>query len=135
MMVVMMMMMLLLLLMIMMYICIAHAVTPCYCSMLGALGRVVSFEVCCQWALLSVQITRHYSIVFKFTGGKYIYPFVSKVHAGSFRVSVIHRNLTWTTGANKRAYVIILRRAYTHGGWAHRQRCSTTVLTRKNSHK
>ena len=25
---------------------------------LAALGRVVSFEVCCQWALLSVQITR-----------------------------------------------------------------------------
>ena len=32
------------------------------CSILGALGRVrVSFEVCCQWALLSVQIIRHYS--------------------------------------------------------------------------
>ena len=25
---------------------------------LTALGRVVSFEACCQWALLSVQITR-----------------------------------------------------------------------------
>ena len=24
-------------------------------------------------------------------------------------------------------------RAYTHGGWAHRQRVSTTFLTRKNS--
>ena len=35
-------------------------VTPCYCSKLGALGSVVSFEACCQWALLSVQITRHY---------------------------------------------------------------------------
>ena len=23
------------------------AVTPCYCSLLGALGRVVSFETCC----------------------------------------------------------------------------------------
>ena len=33
------------------------AVTLCYCSMLGALGRVVSVEACCQWALLSVQIT------------------------------------------------------------------------------
>ena len=25
---------------------------------LATFGRVVSFEVCCQWALLSVQITR-----------------------------------------------------------------------------
>ena len=34
---------------------VAHlysAVTPCNCSMLGALGRVVSFEACYQWALL-----------------------------------------------------------------------------------
>ena len=30
------------------------AVTPCYCSMFGALGRVESFEACCQCALLSV---------------------------------------------------------------------------------
>ena len=33
-------------------------VTPCYCSMLGATGRVVSIEACCQRALLSVQITK-----------------------------------------------------------------------------
>ena len=34
--------------------------TPCYCSMLSALGRVESFEIeaCCQWALLNAQITR-----------------------------------------------------------------------------
>ena len=24
----------------------------CYCSMLGVLGREVSFKACCQWALL-----------------------------------------------------------------------------------
>ena len=29
-------------------------------------------------------------------------------------------------------YVVILVRAYTHGGWAHRQRVSTTFLIRKN---
>ena len=29
-------------------------------SMLGALIRAVSSEVFCQWALLSVQITRHH---------------------------------------------------------------------------
>ena len=34
------------------------AVTPCYCSMLGALGRAASFEACCQWVILSVHITR-----------------------------------------------------------------------------
>ena len=34
------------------------AVISCYCSMLGALGMVASVEACCQWALLSVQITR-----------------------------------------------------------------------------
>ena len=31
------------------------------------------------------------------------------------------------------AYVIILVRAYTHGGWAHRQRISTTFSTQRNS--
>ena len=30
---------------------------------------------------------------------KYVYLPVSKVHAGSLRVSVIHRTLTWTTGS------------------------------------
>ena len=53
------------------------------------------------------------------------------VHAGSLRVSIIHRTLTWTTGSFtcvRSAYM----RAFTHGGWAHR-RVSTTILTRKNS--
>ena len=35
--------------------------------------------------------------LFKFTVKKYIYPSVSKMHAGSFRVSAIHQTLTWTT--------------------------------------
>ena len=67
------------------------------------LGRVGGFEAQCQRALLSVQITRHYTqlvlLLVKFTVLKYIYSSVSKVHAGSFRVSVIDRNLTWTTGS------------------------------------
>ena len=54
--------------------------------MLGALGRAESFEACCQWALLSVQITRRYTLRFKFTVHKYIYSSVRKVHAVSFRV-------------------------------------------------
>ena len=29
----------------------------------GALGRVVNFEACCQWELLSVQIVRHYPTI------------------------------------------------------------------------
>ena len=53
------------------------------------------FEACCQWALLTVQIV---TSLFHFTVQKYMYPPVSKVHAGSFRVFVIHRTLTWTTG-------------------------------------
>ena len=52
---------------------------------------------------------------------KYIYPSVSKVHAGSFCVSVIHQTLTWTTGSltcvQDHSYACI----YT-GGWAHQQR-------------
>ena len=34
------------------------AVAPCYCSLLSALGRVVSLELeaCCQWVLRSVQM-------------------------------------------------------------------------------
>ena len=32
------------------------AVTPCYCSMLGALGRVVSFEACCLYVSSNWQV-------------------------------------------------------------------------------
>ena len=39
------------------------------------------------------------TLLFPFTVQKYIYSPVGKVHAGSFHVSVIHRNLTWTTGS------------------------------------
>ena len=57
------------------------------------------------------------------------------VHAGSLRVFVIHQTLTWTTGSLSCILnMIILVHAYTHGGWAHRQRVSTTFLTQKNSH-
>ena len=53
------------------------------------------------------------------------------MHAGYFRVFIIHRNLTWTTG-----YVIILMRTYAHGGWAHHwQWVNAACLTWKNSHK
>ena len=42
-------------------------------SKLGALGRVESFETCCQWALLSLHITRLVTLpIIKFT--------VQKVH-------------------------------------------------------
>ena len=46
--------------------------------------RAESFEACCQRALLNVQII---TLLFTFTVQKYIYPPVSKVHAGSFLVS------------------------------------------------
>ena len=58
--------------------------------------RAESFEACCQRALLNVQIS---TLLFTLTLHKYTYPLVSKVHAGSLRVSVIHRTLTRATGA------------------------------------
>ena len=54
------------------------------------------FEACCQWALLNVQIM---TLLFTFTVQKYMHPPVTKVHAGSLHVSVIHQTLTWTTGS------------------------------------
>ena len=45
----------------------------------------------------SVHITRHYPTIYIYcTEVACIYPSVSKVHAGSFRVSVILWTLTWT---------------------------------------
>ena len=74
-------------------------VAPCYCSMFGTLGRVVSFEACCcKWALLVCKSLDN-TLLFKFTVQKYIYPSAGNVHAGCFRVLVIHRTLTWTTGS------------------------------------
>ena len=47
-----------------------------------ALGRVVSFEACCQWTLHSVKITRLVTLpTLKCTIQEYIYPSVSKVSA------------------------------------------------------
>ena len=65
-----------------------------------ALGRVVSFEACCQWALLSVCKSLDTTLLFKSTVQLYSYPSVSKMHAGSFCVFVIHQTLTWTTGSS-----------------------------------
>ena len=42
-----------------------NAVTPCYCSMFDALGSVVIFEACCQWALsIECKSLRHYHIIY-----------------------------------------------------------------------
>ena len=46
---------------------------------------------------------------------------------------MIHRTLTWT--ARSLTCVRDYCYAYTHRGWAHRQRVSTALFTRKNSHK
>ena len=83
-------------------------------SMLRTLGRAVSFQAWCQWALLSVHITRHYDLISEdskrnemilrpCSGQKHIniLYFSVKTHAGSFRVSVIHPTLTKTTGSVK----------------------------------
>ena len=57
---------------------------------------------------------------------------VLQVHAGSFRVSGIHRPLTWTTESLTcvRDHIILMC-AFTHGGWAHLQRVRTPLQTRK----
>ena len=68
---------------------------------------VEGFEACCQWALLNVKIS---TLLFPFTVQKYIYHPVSKVHAESVRVSIIHRTLTWTTGS------LTCARDQSHGG-------------------
>ena len=53
----------------------------------------------------------------------------NKVHHRFFRVSIIHRTLTSTIGSltcvSDHSYACV----YTLGGWAHRQRVSTTFLT------
>ena len=69
--------------------------------------------------LITRLVTLPYSITFLQT---YMYPSVSKVHADTFNVSVIHRTLTWTTGS-------LTCVSDTHGSWAHRQRASTIFLT------
>ena len=55
----------------------------------------------------------------------HFYPPVSKVHAGSFCVSVIHRSLTWVC-----SYACV----YTQG-WGTPTTSQHNILTRKNSHK
>ena len=86
---------------------------------------VVRFEACCQWALLSVQITRLLtSDTTLLLNLLYIsmYPSVSKVHVGSLCVSVIHQtlSLTWTTGSLACVhYMIILMHVCKHTGIGH----------------
>ena len=46
-------------------------------------------------------------------GAKRQLSYYFSVHAGSFRVSVIQRTLTWTTGSLSCVHL------YTRGGWAH----------------
>ena len=48
---------------------------------LSTLGRAVSFEACCQRALLSVQVTRLVTLPYlNLPFQKYMHPSVSKVH-------------------------------------------------------
>ena len=54
------------------------------------------------------------TLLFPFAEQKYIYSPVSKVHAGSFRVSIIHQTLTWTTGS-----LTCICDHSCDGGWAH----------------
>ena len=86
------------------------------------------------------SITALYTVFFspQSTGWLFCY---FLVHAGSFRVSVVHRTLAWTTGSLPCvAYVIILMRAYclyTRGvGHTDSESAQQKQFgTRKNSHK
>ena len=59
-----------------------------------------------------------------------MYPSVSKVNAGSFRVSVIHRTMTWTTGSLTCVRDHSYACAYTRG-LGTQTAVSTTFLTDK----
>ena len=61
--------------------------------------QVESFETCCQWALLNVQIVTLYIYSFHLLYRSTFFPPVNKVHAGYFLVFVIHRTLTQPTGS------------------------------------
>ena len=97
--------------------------------MLGALGRVVSFEACRQWELLSVQNTLETTLLFTFTVQKYSYPSVSKAHARCFRVCVIHQTLTWTTGSLTCAHDPSYMGGCTHQQWGQHQHFDWEKLT------
>ena len=84
-----------------------------------------------QQALLSVQII---ALLFPFTVQKYVYPPVSKAHAGSLRVSVIHQTQTWTTGSLACIRDCSCVCVYTRGlGTLTASHVSTTFLTQKSS--
>ena len=81
-------------------------------------GRVESFQVCCQWMLLSVRITGHYP-----TTSIYC----TEVHLSFWVLSCFRNPPNWRGLQDLyQAYVVILMRerisyvrAYTHWGWAH----------------
>ena len=117
----------------------------CYCIVLYFILYFIVLY-CIVYAYLSVNLSKstqcaaglkalkpaangHYftnvqimTLLFPFTVQNYMYPPVSKVHAGSFRVSVIHRTLTWTTGSLTcvrdhscaRIYIICIRASVGH---------------------
>ena len=62
--------------------------------------------------LINVQI---FTLLFPFGVQKYIYHPVSKVHAGSFCVSLIHQTLTWTTRSLTCVHDHSCARVYTWG--------------------
>ena len=80
-------------------------------------SRVVSFEACCQGVLLTVH--------------KYLYSSVIILHAGSFRVSIICRTLTWTTGS----LTCVRDRSYAYGrGLGTSTVSQHNIFDWKNSH-
>ena len=75
------------------------------------------------------------ALLFPFTVHKYICPPVSKVHAGSFRVSVIRRTLTWTAGSLTCVLDHSWAWVYTRGLGTQTASQDNIFFTLKNSHK
>ena len=94
--------------------------------------RAQSFEACSQCALLNVQII---SLLFPFTVQKYMYLPVSKMHAGSFRVSVIHRILTWTIRSLTCVCSFVCVRIHTRFGHTNSESSVSTCWLRKTPKK
>ena len=84
--------------------------------------RAESFETCCQWALYLMCKRSPYYFHLLYRS---IFILLSVVHAGSFRVSVIHRPPTWTTGSSTCVHSYACD---THGGEAHQQVSTTFWL-------
>ena len=120
----------------MMYTCAGqspHAIVACSVRSVGLKALTPAANGRCL-----VCKSQNTTLIFKCTVHKYIYPAVSKVHVGSFCVSVIHITPDMDWKDLQCAYVIILMCAYiyTHGYMhIHHHHCQRTHLRTQCSDK